>query len=75
MSLVVGHTIRVPEDGYKFGTGPLTLHISEVIGRSEFDGVVWVEVRGREVRPDGSVAVRERYALVRADRVREVEGR
>ncbi|MEU4641210.1 hypothetical protein [Micromonospora sp. NPDC023814] len=72
MSLVVGHVIRVPEDSYRFGTGPLTLHISEVISRGEFEGATWAELKGREVREDGSLAVRERYAFVRVDRVQPV---
>ncbi|MEW2382498.1 hypothetical protein AB0873_10480 [Micromonospora sp. NPDC047707] len=72
MSLVVGSTIRVPEDSYRFGTGPLVLHISEVLGRTVIEGHEWAELRGREVREDGSVAVRERYASVRVDRVRVV---
>ncbi|PWU46746.1 hypothetical protein DLJ47_31895 [Micromonospora sp. S4605] len=73
MSLIVGHVIRVPEDAYRFGSGPLTLHISEVVSRGPFEGAEWAELKGREVRPDGSIAVRERYAFVRVDRVTNVQ--
>ncbi|WP_146603957.1 hypothetical protein [Micromonospora deserti] len=70
MSLIVGHVIRVPEGSYTFGTGTLMLHVSEVIGRGPYEGA---ELKGREVREDGSVAVRERYAFVRVDRVTDIE--
>ncbi|MGS2617243.1 hypothetical protein ACVCAH_22360 [Micromonospora sp. LZ34] len=72
MSLTVGSTIRVPEDSYRFGTGPLTLHVTEILSRGPFEGHVWAEVRGHDVREDGSLAVRARFAFVRVDRVRVV---
>ncbi|QGN49592.1 hypothetical protein ACN26Y_27065 [Micromonospora sp. WMMD558] len=73
MTIAVGRTIRVPEDAYTFGTGTLTLSITEVISSAVVDGAVWVQLKGREVRPDRSVAPRERYAAVRVDAVTEVE--
>ncbi len=72
-SIAVGRTIRVPEDAYKFGTGTLTLTITEVISRQVIDGAIWVRLKGREIRPDWSVAVRERYAAVRLDAVTEID--
>ncbi|NJP32645.1 hypothetical protein [Micromonospora thermarum] len=73
MTIGVGRTIRVPEDAYKFGTGTLTLAITEVISSEVVDGAVWVQLKGREIRPDRSVAPRERYAAVRVDAVTETE--
>ncbi len=73
MTVAVGRTIRVPEDAYKFGSGTLTLTITEVISSQVVDGAVWVQLKGREVRPDWSVVPRERYAAVRIDAVTEVE--
>ncbi|NJP31462.1 hypothetical protein [Micromonospora thermarum] len=72
-AIAVGRTIRVPEGAYKFGTGTLTLTITEVISSQVIDGAIWVQLKGRQVRPDGSLAVRERYAAVRLDAVTEVE--
>ncbi|MER7459740.1 hypothetical protein [Micromonospora sp. NPDC126480] len=73
MTIAVGRTIRVREDAYRFGTGTLTLAITEVLGTQTVDGVVWVQLKGREIRPDRSVAPRERYAAVRVDAVTEIE--
>ncbi|NYF58849.1 hypothetical protein [Micromonospora purpureochromogenes] len=66
--MTVGDVIRVPENFYRFGTGPLVVHVCEVLDRREIDGALWVELIGRNVRPDGSVDVRQRFALVRLDR-------
>lgn len=73
MTIAVGRTIRVPEDAYKFGTGTLTLAVTEVISSEVVDGAVWIQLKGHEIRPDWSVAPRERYAAVRVDAVTEVE--
>lgn len=70
--MVVGDVIRVPEDAYRYGTGGLTLYVAEVLSRREESGKTWVEVRGRDVRPDGCLASRERFALVRVDLTRVV---
>ncbi|WP_422734457.1 hypothetical protein ACN26Y_06245 [Micromonospora sp. WMMD558] len=64
----------MPEDGYMFGTGVLTMHVAEVIDRRPVDGVVWVDLRGHEVHPDGSVRARPRHVSVRLDRVTVVRG-
>ncbi|QGN46652.1 hypothetical protein ACN26Y_10315 [Micromonospora sp. WMMD558] len=72
-SIAVGRTIRVREDAYKFGTGTLTLVITEIISSQVIDGAIWAQLKGREVRPDWSLAVRERYAAVRLDAVTAIE--
>ncbi|MFG3714919.1 hypothetical protein [Micromonospora sp. NPDC047730] len=69
MPLAVGATIRVPDDAYRFGEGPLTLRITEVLSIGPFEGRVWAEVRGHEVTPDGTLRARARFAFVRVDRV------
>ncbi|MGW4500162.1 hypothetical protein ACWENR_16305 [Micromonospora sp. NPDC004336] len=71
--LAAGMTIRVPEDAYRFGTGPLILAVTEVISRGPFEGHEWAELRGHGVREDGTRAPRERFAFVRVDRVRVVD--
>lgn len=68
--LTVGATIRVPDDAYRFGEGPLTLRITEVLSVGPFEGRVWAEVRGHEVTPDGALRARARFAFVRVDRAR-----
>ncbi|MER7456680.1 hypothetical protein [Micromonospora sp. NPDC126480] len=73
MNLAPNVTIRVPDDAYRYGTGTLTLTITEVVGSDVVDGKVWVQLKGREIRPDWSVAPRERYAAVRLDAVTLVE--
>lgn len=65
----VGDVIRVPEDGYRFGTGVLTMHVVEVANRRPVDGVVWADLRGHEVHPDGTIRARPRHVSVRLDRV------
>ncbi|MER5336525.1 hypothetical protein [Micromonospora sp. NPDC002717] len=69
MPLAVGATIRVPDDAYRFGEGPLTLRITEVLSIGPFEGRVWAEVRGHELTPDGTLRARARFAFVRVDRV------
>ncbi|MEU4641091.1 hypothetical protein [Micromonospora sp. NPDC023814] len=69
MPLAVGATIRVPDDAYRFGEGPLTLRITEVLSIGPFEGRVWAEVRGHEITPDGALRTRARFAFVRVDRV------
>ncbi|MBQ0894131.1 hypothetical protein KBX37_13670 [Micromonospora sp. U56] len=66
--MTVGDVITVPEDSYRFGTRPLVMHVCEVLDRREVNGALWVELVGRDVRPDGSVDLRQRFALVRLDR-------
>ncbi|MGN9804625.1 hypothetical protein [Micromonospora sp. L32] len=64
-----GATIIVPEADYAFGAGPLRMRVEEVVGQATHGGERWAELRGHDVRPDGSVDPRERYASVRVDRV------
>ncbi|MBQ1076478.1 hypothetical protein KBX06_25475 [Micromonospora sp. C31] len=65
-----GTTIRVPDDSYRFGEGPLTLRITEVLSVGPFEGRLWAEVRGHQVDADGTVRPRERFASIRVDRAR-----
>ncbi|GAA2700092.1 hypothetical protein GCM10010429_02450 [Micromonospora olivasterospora] len=65
----VGDVIRVAEPHYAYGAGTLTMHVAEVVSRGPRDGAVWAELRGRDVRPDGSLAPCERFASVRVDKV------
>ncbi|MEV4664343.1 hypothetical protein AB0J85_20625 [Micromonospora echinofusca] len=65
-----GTTIRVPDDAYRFGEGPLTLRITEVLSVGPFEDRLWAEVRGHQVDPDGTVRPRERFASIRVDRAR-----
>ncbi|MEU4642681.1 hypothetical protein [Micromonospora sp. NPDC023814] len=67
-AIVTGEVIRVPEDSYRFGTGILTLYVTEILSRGPFEGAEWVELRGRELALDGTLRRRERYAFVRVDR-------
>ncbi|MEV1331679.1 hypothetical protein AB0J20_19140 [Micromonospora costi] len=71
-AFAVGDTICVPEDGYRFGTGDLVLSVTEVVSRGPFEGTEWAELKGHDVRPDGTLAPRERFAFVRVDRARVV---
>ncbi|MFG1891840.1 hypothetical protein ACGFIR_28715 [Micromonospora sp. NPDC049051] len=67
-----GTTIRVPDDAYRFGEGPLTLRIVEVLSAGLFEGHLWAEVRGHQVNADGTLRSRERFASIRVDRARVV---
>ncbi|MFG1774836.1 hypothetical protein ACGFIG_00175 [Micromonospora sp. NPDC049048] len=67
-----GTTIRVPDDAYRFGEGPLTLRIVEVLSAGLFEGRLWAEVRGHQVNADGTLRSRERFASIRVDRARVV---
>ncbi|SCG78476.1 hypothetical protein GA0070609_5602 [Micromonospora echinaurantiaca] len=71
--LTFGVAIRVPAEAYRTGEGPLTLLITEVLGRGPFQGAEWAEVRGHEVHPDGTLRIRQSCALVRVDQARPVE--
>lgn len=45
------------------------MRVEEVVGQATHGGERWAELRGHDVRPDGSVDPRERYASVRVDGV------
>ncbi|MGN9806010.1 hypothetical protein [Micromonospora sp. L32] len=66
--MTVGDLITVHEGFYRFGTGPLLMRITAVLNRRMVEGALWVELSGQDVRPDGSTDLRQRFALVRADR-------
>ncbi|MBQ0893441.1 hypothetical protein KBX37_10095 [Micromonospora sp. U56] len=70
----VGDTIRVPEKDYAFGSGTLTMKVEEVVSTASAGGERWAELRGRDVRPDGSLAPTQRYASVRVSAITVVSG-
>ncbi|MER7418970.1 hypothetical protein ABT346_19675 [Micromonospora peucetia] len=37
-TIAPGKVIRVPEDSYRFGIGALTMYVTEVLDRSQFQG-------------------------------------
>jgi hypothetical protein len=67
---MVGRVIIVPASAYFYGTSTLMMQVDEVIGRSKDAGIVWAEVRGRNVRANGDLDGRTRYATVRVNAVR-----
>ncbi|MEU6072255.1 hypothetical protein [Micromonospora sp. NPDC047074] len=73
-AIVPGEVVRVPEDSYRFGIGTLTMYVIEVLEAEPFEGAEWVELRGREFAPDGTLRPRERYASVRVDRATVARG-
>ncbi|MEU7995836.1 hypothetical protein AB0B83_10920 [Micromonospora sp. NPDC049060] len=72
MGWPAGTTIRVPDDAYRFGEGPLTLRVTEVLSVGPFEGRLWAEVRGHQVNADGTLRPRERFASIRVDRARVI---
>ncbi|MBM2618354.1 hypothetical protein JIG36_22595 [Actinoplanes sp. LDG1-06] len=58
------------EEDYRYGTGPLRMHINRVLAGSplQHDGDLWYEVEGVEVSDQGQV-VGPRRATVRASRL------
>lgn len=72
IELAPGQIIHVAEPHYAFGTGTLKMKITEHLGEYTFGGDRWAELKGRDVRHDGTLDARERYASVRVQRVRVV---
>ena len=57
-------TLRDPD--YKFGVGPLSIIVEQILERVTLDGEPWVRVRGLCRRaPTDAGAVREIYVRVR----------
>jgi hypothetical protein len=59
-----GDVLRLGEADYRYGTGFLVLRVSEVLDVQLLNDGPWVNVRGVELRPDGSPG-EQRQALVR----------
>lgn len=45
--------LKLTEEQYRYGVGPLTLRVEERISEVEMADGVWVNIRGVEVRWDG----------------------
>ncbi|MFG3710150.1 hypothetical protein [Micromonospora sp. NPDC047730] len=72
IALVPGQTIRVPTQHYAFGEGELHMRVTEHLGEYTLGGERWAELKGYNIRPDGTLAKQERYASVRIKHVRVV---
>lgn len=57
-----GQRLTIPEADYMFGDGPLIFDVEDFGDVAEYWGIIWIEVRGREIFAPGSrprtVAVR-----------------
>jgi hypothetical protein len=50
----VGDVLRLAEEDYRFGVGPLTLRVTALLHVQELQDGPWLYVRGVVVRWDGS---------------------
>jgi len=41
-----GEVLALSESAYRFGLGPIVLHVAEVLNLVEFDGAPWWEIAG-----------------------------
>jgi hypothetical protein len=61
-AMQAGVRLELPEADYMFGEGPLTLDVDGFGDVAQYWGIIWIEVRGREIFEHGSrprtVAVR-----------------
>jgi hypothetical protein len=65
-AVMVRDIVHVDERDYRFGSGPLTLRVTAVGPVQHTDDGLWINVRGMELRRDGSpVGPTPRYALMR----------
>jgi len=60
----VGDVFRLAEPDYRFGVGTIRLRVTHVGSTWLIDGEPWINLRGMELRADGS-DFGMRYALVR----------
>lgn len=62
LAIRAGRRLTIPEADYMFGEGPLVLDVAGFGDVAEYWGIIWIEVRGREVFSHGTrprtVAVR-----------------
>ncbi len=56
------------EADYRFGAGPLRIHIDRVLAPLQHDGDLWYEVEGVEISDQGQV-IGPRRVTVRASRL------
>lgn len=62
-----GDEITLKDQDYKFGVGPLSIVVEQILERVTLDGEAWVRVRGLCRRaPTDAGAVREIYLRERA---------
>lgn len=59
-----GDVLRLAEDDYRFGVGPLTLRVSALIHVQQLSDGPWLYLRGVTIRRDGSDG-QDRQVLVR----------
>ena len=70
-TLSAGDVISIGEDHYMYGTGNLRLRVTEIGHVQCFDGDDWLNLRGLQLRSDGSqLSEAPRYALVRLKAIR-----
>lgn len=63
--LKVGDIVRAEEPDHRYGRGTLLLRVTAVgVLQHESDGA-WQEVRGQQIRWNGSIDANQRYAWVR----------
>jgi hypothetical protein len=43
---MVGHAYQLRESDYRFGTGTILVHVTEVMGPTEYDPEPWWRVKG-----------------------------
>lgn len=61
---LVGRTLQLGEDDYRFGLGPLTLRVTSIIHLQQLTDGLWLYVRGVQARPDGREG-EQRQVLIR----------
>jgi hypothetical protein len=71
VKLDVGTVLELSEADYMYGTGPLTIRLTEVkTDPSQFPAMEWVEVRGIDLYPDAE-AERPRYVTIRVAAIKD----
>lgn len=60
----IGQVLRLTEEDYRFGLGPLTLRVTGMLHVQELGDGLWVYLRGVTLRRDGSDGP-DRQVLVR----------
>lgn len=61
---LVGRTLKLGEDDYRFGLGVLVLRVTSIIHLRQLSDGLWLYLRGTAVRPDGRDG-QQRQVLVR----------
>lgn len=53
MPIRIGQVLRLAEEDYRFGVGPLTLRVTTLLHVQQVDGEPWLYLRGTTIRWDG----------------------